>query len=381
MGFRFQKRIQLFPGLRLNLSNGSPSLSIGPRGASLTVGKRGVYANAGIPGSGLSYRTRLDRPNGRRRTAEEERAPRPPERLPPMQFNLRIRGAVPEYLDDNEQPLPAEDVELIKQYYRDQLLEQFDRRVVDLDNARAALGHLHHAIQPPAPRQPRPTTSRAQQVTEYPVPKPVKPSDPAEMPAYMELLSAWRVKKAEFEARAPMQAGPPEPDLQAIAQPILARLGGIEWPRETTIDLDLSEDGRTLILHVDLPELEDMPAVTYAVLRSSVEIVERAASAKNIAELYAAHVHAIAMRLIGEAFTASGVIDCVQFDGYTQRVSAATGRMADEYVLSVRAARDQWSRIHFGNLAAIDPVTAVEQFEHRRILQARGRLKTIQPFK
>ncbi|MDT1790675.1 DUF4236 domain-containing protein, partial [Salmonella enterica subsp. enterica serovar Oslo] len=38
-----------------------PSLSIGPRGASLSVGKNGTFANLGLPGTGLSYRTRIDR--------------------------------------------------------------------------------------------------------------------------------------------------------------------------------------------------------------------------------------------------------------------------------------------------------------------------------
>lgn len=60
MGFRFRKSISIIPGVRINLSNGTPSLSIGPRGASLSVGKRGTYANLGLPGTGLSYRTRID---------------------------------------------------------------------------------------------------------------------------------------------------------------------------------------------------------------------------------------------------------------------------------------------------------------------------------
>ncbi|GHL51031.1 hypothetical protein ECZU29_58810 [Escherichia coli] len=58
MGFRFRKSINIIPGVRLNLSNGAPSLSVGPRGASVSFGSRGTYANLGLPGTGLSYRTR-----------------------------------------------------------------------------------------------------------------------------------------------------------------------------------------------------------------------------------------------------------------------------------------------------------------------------------
>jgi len=66
MALRFRHRIKIFPGVRLNLSARGMSLSLGPRGASVTLGSRGTYANLGIPGSGLSYRTRLHVPQVRK---------------------------------------------------------------------------------------------------------------------------------------------------------------------------------------------------------------------------------------------------------------------------------------------------------------------------
>ena len=59
MGFRFQKRISILPGVRINLSKGGVSTSLGPRGADVNIGKNGITANAGIPGTGLSYRQKL----------------------------------------------------------------------------------------------------------------------------------------------------------------------------------------------------------------------------------------------------------------------------------------------------------------------------------
>ena len=59
MGFRFGRRIKILPGVRLNVGLRGISTSIGVRGASVTVGKTGVHGNVGIPGSGLSYRTKL----------------------------------------------------------------------------------------------------------------------------------------------------------------------------------------------------------------------------------------------------------------------------------------------------------------------------------
>ena len=70
MSFRFRKSVQLFPGVRLNFSRSGVSTTIGVRGAGVTIGPRGTYANVGLPGTGLSYRARLDRPVGGRRPSD-----------------------------------------------------------------------------------------------------------------------------------------------------------------------------------------------------------------------------------------------------------------------------------------------------------------------
>lgn len=57
VGFRFRRRINLFPGLTLNLSGSGVSATVGVPGANFNVSHRGVYGTAGIPGSGFHYRT------------------------------------------------------------------------------------------------------------------------------------------------------------------------------------------------------------------------------------------------------------------------------------------------------------------------------------
>lgn len=60
MPWRFHRVINIIPGLfRLNLSKGGVSGSVGPRGADVNIGRHGVTTNAGIPGTGLSYRQKL----------------------------------------------------------------------------------------------------------------------------------------------------------------------------------------------------------------------------------------------------------------------------------------------------------------------------------
>ena len=62
MGLRFQRRIRLFKGVTLNLSKTGASVSLGGRGASVNLRGDKVTGNVGIPGTGISYRERLDKP-------------------------------------------------------------------------------------------------------------------------------------------------------------------------------------------------------------------------------------------------------------------------------------------------------------------------------
>lgn len=59
MAWRYHKRIQIIPGVRLNLSRSGISTSVGIRGANLTLGKDGVYLNTGLPGTGIYQRQKL----------------------------------------------------------------------------------------------------------------------------------------------------------------------------------------------------------------------------------------------------------------------------------------------------------------------------------
>jgi tetratricopeptide (TPR) repeat protein len=72
MSFRFWRRVRLAPGITLNLSKSTASLSFGPRGASYTLSPRGNRVTAGIPGTGLFYSVRL---TGSRETSSSEADP------------------------------------------------------------------------------------------------------------------------------------------------------------------------------------------------------------------------------------------------------------------------------------------------------------------
>jgi tetratricopeptide (TPR) repeat protein len=75
MGFRFFKRINILPGVTLNLSKSGPSLSVGPRGARVTIGRTGTRATLGVPGTGMHYTTKIG--GGRKPKRGQGRRSRP----------------------------------------------------------------------------------------------------------------------------------------------------------------------------------------------------------------------------------------------------------------------------------------------------------------
>jgi len=57
MPLRFRKIIKIAPGVRMNLSKGGVSFTIGKKGYHINIGKEGIKQTVGIPGTGISYQT------------------------------------------------------------------------------------------------------------------------------------------------------------------------------------------------------------------------------------------------------------------------------------------------------------------------------------
>lgn len=54
MGWRFQKRVKVIPGVTINLSKSGVSTSVGVPGARVTLGHGQTRVTGGLPGTGLS---------------------------------------------------------------------------------------------------------------------------------------------------------------------------------------------------------------------------------------------------------------------------------------------------------------------------------------
>jgi len=61
---RFRKSINIFKGVRMNVSKSGVSLTVGRKGISTNIGKEGVFLNTSLPGTGLYDRRKLVDFNG-----------------------------------------------------------------------------------------------------------------------------------------------------------------------------------------------------------------------------------------------------------------------------------------------------------------------------
>lgn len=59
MPIRFRRSFKIFPGVKVNVSKGGVSVSVGKPGATLNFSKQGVRQTIGLPGSGVSHTSYL----------------------------------------------------------------------------------------------------------------------------------------------------------------------------------------------------------------------------------------------------------------------------------------------------------------------------------
>lgn len=389
MALRFRKSIKLAPGIRWNLSGSGSSWTFGPRGASIGVGKRGTFLNTGIPGTGLASRSRVSAPSRSPRSA-------PDTTTYSMTCGIRDDGTL--YFEDaSGSPMSDHLVEVAKKQNKEAILGLIQRKCDEINEQVEALGRMHHdtsdarvkprfvapAYAEPQPSMPQPQAlgfldkifkSRRQRV---------EAANRAADARYREAMSDWRKDKAEFERQRAQRQEVVEKliyeDLGVMEGFLEENLQDITWPRETDVAFDIRDGGASVMLDVDLPEVEDMPTKLAAMPGRGLKLSVKEMTATKVQRLYAEHVHGILFRLIGEVFAALPTVQTVTASGYSQRRDPATAQMRDDYLLSVRVQRPEWEANDFAHLTAIDVVSSLARYDLRRDMLKSGMLKAITP--
>lgn len=397
MGFRFRRSISLIPGVRVNLSNGGPSLSLGPRGASVSIGRSGTYANLGIPGTGLSYRTRIGGGSGQRNASS---SPSPVVDIADLERQAAtINGDMRWILDIHaETPNPAH-----------------GRTAAALLNA--YLQSHTAAFSVPAPVRPQKPESIAEPAPpvlekagllsglfssderreadhktrmnawELEVDQ-IRHANQLNLQRYQQARVAWAEQYAQWQADSAAHEANTSASTdtlknrflsdQAFFEQVLSiDLAQLQWPRETTITFEVDPRASLVKLDVDLPEVEDIPPQTATLNARQNDLIVKDKSDRQVRLEYARHVHGCLLRIIGEVFTTLP-FNTVSAAGFTQRLNKATGQIEEDYILQCTTNRAQFLELNFDGLDLVDPVVALERFDLNRNMTSTGIFKPIE---
>ncbi len=408
MAFRFQRRITLAPGLRLNLSKRGLGLSVGPRGAGLSVGPRGVQGHAGLPGTGLAYRQKPNNKDAGRRgaaspaSAGSSAASVLEELLAegaslPVYLEVRDNGQVDYFHADGLRMSDAE-ARVLRRHAEDSLREQLEAHCLRLNDDLVRLGMLHEqtphpdekgyvpqAFEESPPSPPVLITLAWWHRLWPPARQRVEQENHQRQVTFDEHYRQWEWRKTEHDAAEFARQQREEEgvwgDLDAMEQTLRERLEEIEWPRETVIDFDLGSDERTIAVDIELPDEEEMPDREWSMPAKRLKLTPKRLSATRQRKLYRDHVHGIAFRVLGAIFARLPTVQEARVSGYRPITESATGGERDQYLYSVKVTRAQWSKIHFDQLEQVDPVAAMEAFTLRRDMTKTGIFRDIEPFK
>ena len=175
-----------------------------------------------------------------------------------------------------------------------------------------------------------------------------------------------------------MRALATDPDAAAAA--LEAVFEAFDWPRETLLSFEVADDGQTVLVDVDLPEIEDLPQRVASLAASGKRLAVKAKSQTALRLEYARHIHGILLRTAGAAAATLPHVERIIVSGFSQRLDRATGVVGDDYLLSVIFTRQGLARIDQDQLDRVDPVEAIAAFEHRRRMTATGLFKPVEPF-
>jgi len=388
---RFRRRVELLPGVHLNISGSGLGVSVGPRGASVSFGPKGTYSNVSIPGTGFYSRAKL--------SSQRRRGSSSPGGAAEMQVSITLDDDGTVLIRDQDGNfLPPNLERIIKQQQGDMVRQWMQERAEEINSPLLQIVDVHRLT-------PRPNTPLQIEREPFSIPEPKQPvlekigairgflmpaarrrvtqENEERRTAYETALSLWQRLKKEHSDKERKRVNVIQEAIKAdtavMEAHLSGRLGGLAWPRETEVSFEITDSGKAVLLDVDLPEIEDLPTKQATVPQRAWKVTIKELSQKQKRLNYMRHIHGVGFRLIGEVFALLPAAEAVTVSGYSQRPDAKTGKVVDEYLFSVLADRARWENLNFDALDNIDPEQALTAFTLRRDATTTGLLKPIEP--
>lgn len=373
MALRFRKSIKIAPGVRMNVGKrGFTSIGVGK----MNFGKRGVHQNFNIPGTGISYQAQIVGRSSNSNQHSSKIPSKTSKSTMSVMLSLTDDGSLL-FLNNKGQPLPENIVQLAKKQQKDVIVEWLDEQATEFNKEIDDIIGIHlttpapegEVIINPLPQEPKLVESGVASKFIGRLRDKNEEKNRLAMEAYEESIRQWRIADHSLKT-----------DPNVMSEVLANTLSTLEWPRETIISFEIRDNGTSAILDIDLPEIEDMPNQEANVNRSQLRLNVKTRTDKSIRLSYLSHIHAVGFRIVGDVFAYLPSIMTVVVSGYSQRVNKNTGHIENEYLYSARIQRDQWKRLNFNNLEAIDIVDCFNLFDLRRKVTSTGLISPIEPF-
>jgi hypothetical protein len=415
MAFRFRRSVQIVPGVRLNFSKGGVSTSVGVRGASMTVGQRGVYGTVGLPGTGMSYRTRLAAPQGRsaargsyrelnrqlreyERQAERRQAAAEHERqeahLEALRSVLRERVRTPFPWAEAVAPLPPYHPQPFVEPKPPSSEGSIERELADrlpywpwaagavvclvlaglapaawlrITGILAVLSCAAMAFLVDRRRDALRPTLEQRRAAER---------ERRLQQAHAEHAANEAERRAartlESDARERLRTAVEREDAEPLAELLAEELANEELPLPLVFDLEFGGTDEVLIELV-LPDLAELPE-RRSTLTSTGRLSSRRLPQRDRTAIYADLCCGLALRLVHETLRVLPIIEQVEITGIAEILDPATGHREELTALRLATTRADFARL---NLDRVQPRAALEGLGGRFALTARGELRGV----
>ncbi|MDY3831876.1 MAG: DUF4236 domain-containing protein, partial [Candidatus Ventricola sp.] len=290
---RFRKSIKVTKGVKLNLSKGGASFTVGSGlPVSLNVGTKGAYLNWSIPGTGVYDRVRLDKV-----------------------LKEKLGGVLGFGTAAAEEEEPEE-------------------KSAKKTGTKAAAKKSSATKTTAKPTSKKTASARTETKKE-----PARPSD-EEMNAIAQQIALVNIHRQAIDV-SKKASGTLNAD-EAEAQ-IEAWLSESEAPIEFSVQPEVIESKGTVMIDLDLPEIEDMPQDKLAELADGTIKIKKKTKKEQV-EDYRTCVFGlgeyVASHVLAEVPQAKKVV----VSAYTQRRSEKTGELLDVFIYSVVFSRSDFTK-------------------------------------
>ncbi len=409
MGLRFHKSITIAKGVKINFSKSGPSLSLSKSGVSLNIGKNGVTGNVGLKGTGISYRKKImDNPFKSKTKAS----------LDEFHLDMDDKGNV-KVLDQNHKEIidpskirkikasaeykeEKEKLNAMRLEYMQELVEEKQKEndefiqisklscKVLTEQEFQNLGSI--PLKKEEFKKPKPSKQELKMELEKEAKEKVTASlftIQSERQKYVQdnleeryelSLNAWQEEKEEFnqiqaqkEREYYLYKNVLNKKEEDISKNIDSFLENLLLPIEIFVSYTFKKG--CLMVDLDLPEMEQLPNVTYA-LGSNGVIKEKNKTQATLKEEYIQVVLGLAVFLSSHLFNQSLLIERILISAYTQRRNKQ-GDIDNEYIYSIKFNRQNMQGIE---LSEVDSFDFCQRFENRMNISNGNVLKKIIPF-